>query len=103
MIKKKLITARKEKNMSQKSMSDLLYMNQSQYQRRERGEVRISDEEWMRMAKLLGKEIEDIKEEDCVTTIHNYDNHSQDYSTSNNYFYSIPESMIKISRNISKC
>ena len=43
-------------------MAELLFMSQSQYQRRERGEIRISDEEWLRMAKFLGREVEDIKE-----------------------------------------
>ena len=50
-IKHKLITARKEKNMTQNDMAELLFMSQSQYQRRERGEIRISDEEWVRIAK----------------------------------------------------
>jgi transcriptional regulator with XRE-family HTH domain len=95
MIKNKLIKARKEKNMTQSDMADLLFMSQSQYQRRERGEIRISDEEWMRLAKFLGKELEDIKEEDSITTIYNYDNYSGNYSASNNYFYNIPEFIMK--------
>lgn len=95
MIKNKLIVARKEKNMTQNDMADLLCMSQSQYQRRERGEIRISEEEWMRMAKILDKEIEDIYEEDKVTAIYNYDNHLESYSTSDNYLYSIPWFIMK--------
>ena len=49
----------------------------------------------MRLAKQLEKEVEDIKEEDIVTSITNYDNHSGNYSASNNYFYSIPEFIMK--------
>ena len=98
MIKNKLITARKERNMTQNDMADLLFMSQSQYQRRERGEIRISDEEWERMAKLLGKETEEIKEEDCIT-IYNYDNSSGSYlgsySGNNNYYYNVPEFIMK--------
>ena len=95
MLKNKLITARKEKNMTQKDIADMLFMCQSQYHRRERGEIRISDDEWVRMAKLLGKEIEEIQEEDSITAIHNYDNQSAHYSAGNNYYYNIPEFIMK--------
>ena len=95
MVKNKLIDARKEKNMTQQQMADLLFMNQAQYQRREKGVIPIPDEEWVRIAKCLDKEVEDIKEEDCLTTINNYDNNSGHYSSSNNYFYNIPEFLMK--------
>ena len=95
MIKKKLIAARKERNMTQREISELLFMSQSQYQRRECGEICISDEEWMRIAELLGKKVEEIKEEDTITSVFNYDNCSCNYSASNNYFHNIPEFMMK--------
>ena len=95
MIKNKLITARKEKNMTQSDLADLLFISQSQYQRRERGEIHISDDEWMRMAKFLDKEVEDIKEEESITTINNYDNYSGNYAAGDNYFYNIPEFIMK--------
>ena len=90
MIKNKLIVARKEKNVTQHDMADLLFMSQSQYQRRERGEIRISDEEWVRIAKFLGKEVEDIKEDD-----HIIGSYSTNCSSSDNYYCNIPESMVK--------
>jgi len=95
MIKYKLLNARKEKNMTQEELANKLGISQSQYQRRERGEIHIIDSEWVRMAKFLNKEVEDIKEEDCITTINNYDNYSGNYSASNNYFYNIPEFIMK--------
>ena len=95
MVKNKLIAARKEKNMTQNDMAELLFISQSQYQRRECGEIRISDEEWDRIAKFLGKEIQDIKEEDNITTINNYDNCSGTYAAGDNYFYNIPEFLMK--------
>jgi transcriptional regulator with XRE-family HTH domain len=96
MIKNKLIAARKAKNKTQADMANLLYMSQSQYNRREMGRIHISEAEWMRIAKFLGREVEDIKEEeDYITTIYNYDNYSGNYSASNNYFYNIPEFMMK--------
>ena len=94
MIKNKLIAARKEKNMTQNDMAGSLFMTQSQYHRREQGKIRISDDEWERIAKLLDKEVEDVKEDDCIT-IYNYDNNSGNYSASTNYFYNIPEFIMK--------
>ena len=95
MIKRKLISARKESNFTQISMAERLCMTQSQYQRREQGEVRITDDEWIKIAKILGKGVEEICEEDTVTTICNYDNHSSNYSQSTNNFYNIPDFIMK--------
>jgi transcriptional regulator with XRE-family HTH domain len=71
MIKNKLIKARKEK-YTQQSMAKILHMTQSQYQRREKGDIKISDEEWERMAKALNTTVEDIKEEDISHINNNY-------------------------------
>lgn len=90
MIKTKLIAARKEKNISQTDMAMKLCMSQSQYQRREHGDIRISENEWVRIAKLLNKDIEAIKEEDSINN-----NQSEYYSASNNHFYNIPEFIVK--------
>ncbi|MFS4471510.1 helix-turn-helix transcriptional regulator [Chryseobacterium sp. T20] len=91
MIKNKLIKARKEKEYTQECMAKILHMTQSQYQRREKGEIKISDEEWGRMAKALNTSVEDIKEDDLANyQVNNYDNNSGNYSASNNYFYNIP-------------
>ena len=91
MIKTKLITARK-KLYTQEKMANLLHMSQSQYHRREKGDVKISDEEWERIAKVLDTTVEDIKEDDySQQVINNYDNQSGNYVGSNNYFYNIPD------------
>ena len=95
MVKNKLITARKERNMTQSVVAERLFISQSQYQRREYGEVRITDDEWSRLAKILDKEVNDIKEEDSISNIYNYDNHSGNYFASNNYLYNIPEFIMK--------
>lgn len=95
MVKNKLIKARKEK-YTQENMAKILHMTQSQYQRREKGEIKISDEEWERIAKALDKNVDDIKEEDSqIHQINNYDNQSGNYSASNNYFYNIPEFLLE--------
>ncbi len=91
MIKTKLITARK-KRYTQEKMANLLHMSQSQYHRREKGDVKISDEEWERIAKVLNTTVEDIKDDDySQQVINNYDNQSGNYVGSNNYFYNIPD------------
>ncbi|MDR0829635.1 MAG: helix-turn-helix domain-containing protein [Prevotellaceae bacterium] len=95
MIKNKLIAARKEKNKTQTQMAAALCITQSQYQRREKGEIHILDEEWARIAKFLEKEIEEIREDDNVTQIFNYDNNSGNYSASTNHFYNIPDFILQ--------
>ena len=91
MIKTKLISARK-KLYTQEKMANLLHMSQSQYHRREKGDFKISDEEWERIAKVLDTTVEDIKEDDSLMhQVNNYDNNSGNYFGSNNYFYNIPD------------
>ncbi len=88
MIKTKLIAARK-KLYTQEKMANLLHMSQSQYHRREKGEIVISDEEWERMAKILNTSIEEIKEIDfCGQTSDEEKLFDSSYS-SNNYFYNM--------------
>ncbi|SDQ09906.1 Helix-turn-helix [Chryseobacterium soldanellicola] len=96
MVKEKLIKARKAKKHTQENMAKILHMTQSQYQRREKGEIKISDEEWEHMAKALDTNVEDIKEDDSsIHQVNNYDNQSGNYSASNNYFYNIPDFVLE--------
>ncbi len=94
MVKNKLIQARKAK-YTQENMAKILHMTQSQYQRREKGDIKISDEEWERIAKALDTNVENIKEEDPNVHINNYDNNSGNYSASNNYFHNIPDYILE--------
>ena len=95
MLKQRLIAARKERNFTQQTMAKHIAMTQSQYQRREQGEIRITDEEWERIAQVLGKDVSEIKEDDAITNVYNFDNYSSNYSSSNNYFYNIPDFIMK--------
>jgi len=95
MKKHKLIAARNAKKWSQEKMATMVGMSQSQYQRRESGEISISDDEWARIAKQLGREVEEIKEDDNVVSIYNYGDQSGNYSANSNYFYNIPEYIMK--------
>ncbi|WP_294207484.1 helix-turn-helix transcriptional regulator [uncultured Chryseobacterium sp.] len=95
MIKTKLINARKAKEFTQGAMARELNMTQSQYQRREKGDIMISDPEWEKMAKILHMNIEDIKEDEPGKVVNNLDNNEGDYFGSNNYFYNIPEFILE--------
>lgn len=94
-MKNKLIKARKEK-YTQENMAKILHMTQSQYQRREKGEIKISDEEWERIAKALDTTVESIKEDDSMMyQINNYDKQSVNYSGRSNNFYNIPDYILE--------
>lgn len=99
MVKNKLIAASTEKGLSQKEMADLLYMDQSQYSRREKGITKISEEEWDKIACILKKDLEEIFEDETNVTIHN-DNGSHgsvNYAShsGNTNIYNIPDFMLE--------
>lgn len=95
MEKQKLIKVRKAK-YTQENMAKILHMTQSQYQRREKGEIKISDEEWERMAKALGTTVDEIKEDDSNKhMINNFNNNEGNYFGSTNHFYNIPEFLLE--------
>lgn len=96
MLKEKLIRLRKEKKFSQLDMTKHLNISQSQYLRKEKGEIGIRDEEWERMAKLLDVEIDDIKELEKENPINqNFENNTGSYIGSNNIYCNIPEYILQ--------
>lgn len=64
MTKTKLTNARLAKGISQEELADLIGMTQSNYSRRENGHKKISEVEWVKIAKVLGVEKEVIYEPD---------------------------------------
>lgn len=96
MVKSKLIAARTEKGLSQQEMADLLYMDQSQYSRREKGITKISEDEWDKLATILEKDVEDIFEDETHVVINNDNgsNGSVNYSGTIT-FYNIPDFMLQ--------
>jgi len=94
MRKNKLIEARKERHLSQAQLAGMINMDQSQYQRRESGSIKISDDEWDRLAVALDKMREDIYEEDMPLIVNRDNTNSAiSYSGTINY-YSIPDFMM---------
>jgi transcriptional regulator with XRE-family HTH domain len=60
--KQKLIVARKLKGLTQKQMALKIAMEQTTYSRKERGKSPISEDEWLRFAKILEIPVDEIKE-----------------------------------------
>ena len=64
---------------TQREFSEIVAMDQSQYNRREKGRIPISNDEWARFAKALNVAIEDIKEDDLplINITHNHGTNDQ--------------------------
>ena len=77
--KEKLKIARKNK-YTQAEFSELVAMDTSQYNRRENSRISISDDEWLRFAKALNVDVNEIKENDAplinITHNHGENDHS---------------------------
>lgn len=98
MVKEKLIRKRNEKAFTQKDLAEYLNISQTQYSRKEKGEVEISDEEWERISKLLDTNVDDIKESGSSKNITNYFENtitSNNGSISGNYYCNVPEFLLE--------
>lgn len=96
MVKENLIRVRKQKKFSQQDVAEHLSISQTHYQRKEKGEVGITDKEWERIAKLLEVDIEEIKENSEPTNVmQNFDNSSGNYIGNNNNYCNIPEYILE--------
>lgn len=63
MTNEKLILARKANKMTQADIATYLKITQPQYNRREKGKIKIEDREWQLIAKLLSVSVEEIYED----------------------------------------
>ncbi|MBS7230172.1 helix-turn-helix transcriptional regulator [Flavobacterium psychroterrae] len=70
-----LINARKEKGFTQKEMADMLAMEQTTYSKKERGISRIRENEWVLFAKILDKDIHQLKRKNKTSTNTDIINH----------------------------
>ena len=64
MQKTKLIDVRKQKGYSQQQLANKLFMNASNYNRREKGIIHIKPDEWLKLAEFLEVNVDDIYEAD---------------------------------------
>ena len=90
MKKTKLINARKQKGLSVKEVADLMKMEDYSYRRRENGKVKISNEEWVRLAEILEVKFEDIFESENITFAESQDQPSN--------VYTVPEHLLENQR-----
>jgi DNA-binding XRE family transcriptional regulator len=96
MEKIKLIEARKNKGYSQEFVAEKLSLSESTYCRREKGQIKVSIEEWKQLSELLGVQIEEIFEpEESNVYIYN-ENSTSTYQSNNNstIHSSIPDFML---------
>lgn len=96
MIQEKLRTLRKQKGISQEKMAKILSTDTSNYSRKERGETRIQEDEWQKLANALEVPVEDIKEDKDLRIVHNDNSTFND--NSGNYYnqhFSIPNSIVE--------
>jgi len=93
MEKVKLLETRKSKGFSQSQIAEKLFMDVSNYNRRENGQVRISILEWEKIAKILGVALSEIYETDENQMFICKDSASGNYQGTNN-IYSVPESLL---------
>jgi len=93
MEKLKLIETRKRKGISQEQMAFALDMDTSCYNRREKGQIKISADHWQKIAKMLDVPVEEIYQADETQVYICRDSSSVKYQGTNN-IYSIPESIL---------
>jgi len=96
MEKLKLIETRKKRGVSQEQMAFALNMDTSCYNRREKGQIKISSEHWQKIAKVLDVPVEEIYQADETQFFICSDNASGNYQGMNNTYsiYSIPKSIL---------
>ena len=92
MEKKRLISARLIKGFTQQQIADNLNMDVSNYNRREKGLVKIINSEWEKLSKTLGLPIEEIYESEERVFLVFKDNPNE------NHFYAMPEYFLENQR-----
>jgi len=99
MEKIKLIERRKEKGISQREIAEKLCMDVSCYNRREKGQARISPHEWEKLADILDVPVNEIYESDDNQVFICKDNSTVHYlNQGTNNIYSIPEHLLETQR-----
>lgn len=97
MEKKLLAEARQKKGFTQQQFADLVFMDVSNYNRKEKGTVKVRTEEWEKFAKVLGLHVEDIYEPDEAHYFVFRDHAIGNY-LGNNHIYTIPEHFLEMQR-----
>ena len=94
MIKENLRNARKSKGYTQEQLAEVICRTPTNYCRKENGEIKISKDEWKRLAKFLDVSEEEIFEEDDNKFAINTENQTGDNIGSYNYYNNVNEEML---------
>ena len=99
MEKIRLINRRKERKISQAAIAEKLCMDVSCYNRREKGQVKISLQEWEKLADILEAPVEEIYEPEDNQVFICKDNSTVHYlNQGTNNIYSVPEHLLETQR-----
>ena len=101
MEKTKLIQARTIKGFTQQQIAKALHMDVSNYNRREKGSIKIRYEEWQKISNLLKINIEDIYEQEEKMILVSK-NPTTSNCLGNNHIYAIPEYFLEYQKSILK-
>ncbi len=94
-IQEKLRNLRKQKGISQEKMAKIIGADPSNYSRKERGEVKIFDDEWEKLAKTLEVTVEEIKNDDAKFSFQFENSTFHDHAGSNINYSNIPDFFIE--------
>ena len=97
MEKTKLILKRTERGFTQQQMALKLNMDISNYNRREKGQIKITNDEWEKLSKILETSVEEIYEFEESNFFVFRDNSIGNY-LGTNHIYSIPEYLLDTQR-----
>lgn len=100
MTMEKLKNLRKQRGYTQQQIADIIATDVSNYSRKENGDVKIYDEEWEKIAKILDVSVEDIKEERTAqnnqnTTLNDSASFNDNASINYNQFCNIPNYLLE--------
>ncbi|WP_034670323.1 helix-turn-helix domain-containing protein [Chryseobacterium populi] len=94
----KLRSLRKQRGFSQEKMAGIIATDPSNYSRKERGEIKMFDDEWEKLAAALEVPVEEIKEERLIAIVHNNHDSTTFNGNSGSYFNNftgIPNSIVE--------
>lgn len=97
MEKKRLISIRTSKGLTQQQVADQLFMDISNYNRKEKGHVKIRPDEWEKLSDILEIPLEEIYEAEEAHCFVFRDSSTGNY-LGTNHFYSIPEHFLESQR-----
>ena len=101
MEKIKLMEARKLKGFSQNEIADKLCMDQSCYSRREKGEIKININQWIKLSEILEVPLAEIFEQDDSQLFICNENAIGNFQGTQN-IYSVPESLLESQQKLIK-